>query len=855
MRRDRDADLSREIQSHLELEAEERIADGLSPRDAQDAARRAFGNVLRVREEARAMWIAPWIEHTFQDLRHSARRLRRAPAFAIAAVGILTAGIGVNLALFQLLNVAALAPLPVADVDTLVRFDRVTRRFSSNGIPFPATQFIRDHNSVLAAVLTSHASDAVWGDDPNDRVSALYVSANWFAELGFAASSGRVFAADDERADAAPVVVVSHELWRDRLQSQGIVGHTVRINDRPATVIGVAPKHFPGLELDDPQVWLLAHQIEYFNPTIPFTHEWSAHNTQLYGRLKPGVSPAAASEGLRGTIQELARLRPAEFEADERLIPYSGRDRFRGPRDRAELLKVALLAGGLTLLVLFVACANLTNLVLSRAIGRRREFALCGALGATRWRLFRQQMVESALFAGLAAIAGLVAGLWLAALVARFWLPAFVDLDVDWRVAAATCGLAFLVTLVVGALPAWLMGRRDVVTSLKDGGHQMSAGATRGRFRLVSIAAQAAGCCVLLLVAGTTVRGLSSVLRPSFGFQIDRIAVLDPSLRRYGIDGEAARAFWNETMRVLEATPELDQLALASVAPLAGSANRSTYTDAPRVSVTRTVVDPAFFAVLGIPIVRGRNFSLGDSPGTVAIVGQRLALEMYGTIDAVGLGFPRSKPERTIVGIAADAPLVNVSATNVAEWYSPIGPRDHGGLVLLARARSTADRLVAPLRDAARAADQRVLPRTWLPTSDLAERVEGRAVIALAANAAGLMALGLACFGIFSVVACAASLRKQEVGIRRALGARGGSIVLLFLRQLVIPLALGVVAGTAAGMFGARVLEGDPFYMPATDARVSLSALAVFIITAGAAAIIPALRALRVDPLAAIRHE
>ena len=202
---EKDDDLEREIRAHLELEAEERIANGMSHDEARDAARRAFGNVTRVREDARSVWIAPWIDHAFQDLRYAARRLRRAPAFALTAIGILTVGIALNLAFFQLLNVAALRPLPVADLDTLVRFDRIAKRFRSNGIPFPATQFIRDHNDVLSAVLTSHASDVVWGDDPNDRLDALYVSANWFTQLGSGAALGRVFVDADERPDAEPV--------------------------------------------------------------------------------------------------------------------------------------------------------------------------------------------------------------------------------------------------------------------------------------------------------------------------------------------------------------------------------------------------------------------------------------------------------------------------------------------------------------------------------------------------------------------------------------------------------------------------------------------------------------------------
>ena len=788
---------------------------------------------------------------------HAARRLRRAPAFAFTAIGILTVGIALNLAFFQLLNVAALRPLPVADLDTLVRFDRVAKRFTSNGIPFPATQFIRDHNDVLSAVLTSHASDVVWGDDPNDRLDALYVSANWFTQLGFGAALGRVFVEADERPDAEPVVVVSHDFWRTRLHGEPVTGRTVRINDRPATIVGVAPRDFPGLELDDPQVWLLIQQIEYFNAGIPFKDDWASHNTRLYGRLKSGISPAAATEGLRGTIAELARIAPSEFAPDEILQPYSGRDRFRGPRDRAELRTIALLAGGLTLIVLVVACANLSNLVLSHAISRVREFSLRAALGATRWRIFRQQLVESALFAGLAAVGGLLVGQWVARLAAvQISLPTYVDLTPDWRVVVATCVIAFLVTLAVGAVPAWIVTRRDLVKGMRDGGHQTSTGIARGRFRLFSIASQVAGCCVLLIVAGTTVRGLQSVLRASFGFEFDQVAVLDPSLSSIRHGRLRRREHFGMRPSVLSKRRQTWS-SLRSCPPRpwqAAPTARSTTTRLDSQS-RKQLSNRSSSPLLRIPILMGRNFEANDAPGSVAIISRRLAVEMYGTLNAVGKGFPRSKPERTIVGIAGDAPLVNVSATNVAELYFPVGPRDYGRLVLLASARGDPQRLLRPLGDAARAADPRVLPRTSLPTAQFAERVQGRRVASLVASLTGVLALSLACCGIFGLVACASTMRTREIGIRRALGARSGSVVLLLLRQLVIPVGLGAALGTISGVAVSRVLEGEPFYLPATGMVVPLAALAVFCLTAACAAIVPALRALRLDPLLALRHE
>lgn len=206
--------------------------------------------------------------------------------------------------------------------------------------------------------------------------------------MGYQARIGRLFVeAIDERADAPAVVVVSHDFWKTRLSSAAVVGRLVRINDRPATIIGVTPADVPGLRLEDPQVWLLIHQIDQFNPGIAFKEAWGSHNTQLYARLRPGVSPEAARDGLRATSRALAVLRPHEFQSDELLQPYSGREGFRSPRDRRELQTFALLAGGLTLVVLIVACANLSNMVLSRSIGRVRELSVRAALGATRGRI------------------------------------------------------------------------------------------------------------------------------------------------------------------------------------------------------------------------------------------------------------------------------------------------------------------------------------------------------------------------------------------------------------------------------------------------------------------------------------
>jgi len=859
VQRDRlDRELAAELESHLAHHTDDNLRAGMNAADARRQALMKLGGIEQTKERHRDVRSFAWLDDARRDGVIAARQLRQSPLFALTAVLILAVGIGLNLCVFQLLNVTALRPLPIADPATLVRFDRVSKFFSSNGVPYPATQFIRHNNAVLAAVVTCHSSDVAWEDDSTDRLRASYVSANWFAELGYQAGLGRLFVeAIDEQADAAPVVVVSHDFWRTRLLSAPVVGRAVRINDRPATIVGVAPAGFPGLRLEDPQVWLLIHQIDRFNPGMAFKEAWGSHNTQLYARLRAGVSPEAARDGLRATSRELARLRPQEFQPDEVLQPYSGLEGFRGPRDRRELQTITLLAGSLTLIVMMVACANLSNMVLSRAIYRLRELSVRAALGATRGRLLRHQMVESVVLAALGTLGGLLLSHWATQSAAVYAsLPTYLDLRPDWRMAAAACVIAALATIAVGLVPAWVVIRRDLIGVMKDGGHQTSQGLARARMRILLVGSQVAGCAVLLIVAGLTVRGVQRMLTTERGFEFEQIAVLDPSLPRYGVQADAARAYWADVQRTIRTSnPDVEHLALASQAPLGNGVATSKYNDAPRLVVTSLNVEPSFFPLLRIPIVAGRNFETHDRADLTVIISRRLAVEMYGTLDVVGRGFPRSAPGPIIVGIAADAPLVNVTATHAAEQYSPVDKQHYGSVVLLARTSGNPERLLVPMRAAARAADGRVLPQTWLPSTQFEQRVRDRQVASVIATMAGMLALSLACFGIFGLVACGVAVRTKEIGIRRALGAGRGSIVRLLLRQLMLPVALGMLVGTLAAAAVGRVLEGEPFFLPSMDVATPAGALALFALMAVAAVLAPVSRALGTDPLRALKHE
>lgn len=818
-----------------------------------------FGNLLKLREETRDVWGWTWLDQAWQDARGACRVLSRSRGFAITACLILTAGIGLNLMFFQLFNVTMLQPLAVRDPGTLVRFDRRSSSMNSNKVPYPAIQCIRHHNDVLAAVLVLRDSDVTWDEEPGQRFRAAFVSANWFSELGCRPVLGRLFseAADETAQAATPVVVVSERFWRARLQSApDVVGRAIRLNGRLATIAGVVPADFPGLTMRDPQIWLLIDQVGYFEPGNVLIHAWDSDAAELYARLRPGVSAAAAQQGLASAIREIARAHPAEFHDDEWLDPSSGRDRFRNWRDRRKMLTIASLVGALTLLVLMVASANLGNLVLSRSIGRLREFSLRAALGASRARILRQLSIESGVLAGLGSLGGIAAAWWSARLLAaQTPMPAFVDFTPDWRTLAAAATIGFIATAAFGLAPAWMVSRKDLVGAMKDGGQQTSAGLSRARFRLALIAIQVAGCCALLVVAGALVRGLQRQLAADPGFKFEQVAVLDPELTRHGIAGEAARAYWTRVKTSISAYPEVAESALVLPAPLGDTISQAGYRDVPSLRVAAMNVEPEFFRLLEIPIVAGRAFVPTDGARTTVIISRHLALAMYGTLDVVGQRFPASRPSKTIVGVSGDAPTIILRGLNGAEQYTPLEPASYADAALLVRARGNPAVLLKPMEAAARTADLRVLPRARLLRQGFEERLREPRLASLVAALTGLLVLTLACLGIFGVVAYNVMLRTKEIGIRRALGADRGRIFELLLRQLAWPAGLGTLCGTMAGLLAATLLEGRPFYLASTDVTAPTGALVVVGTTGIVAALVPALRAMTIDPLRALRHE
>jgi hypothetical protein len=331
--------------------------------------------------------------------------------------------------------------------------------------------------------------------------------------------------------------------------------------------------------------------------------------------------------------------------------------------------------------------------------------------------------------------------------------------------------------------------------------------------------------------------------------------VLDPSLARHGLGGDGARVYWDSVAASISSHPQVESLALATPPPLGSAVHQVTHgTDAGPLAIMVMRVEAAFFSALHIPFVAGRTFARHDDPSAV-IISRRLALTMYGTIDVVGRRYPRTNPTRTIVGVTADATVSRVRVSGTAEEYRPLRPADYGDAALVVRTRTAPRQLLAPLRDAARAADPRIQPATRLLARDYDRHLRGpRLASAISAMIAAVV-LTLACLGIFGVVAYAVRLRTREIGIRRALGADAPRVFSALVSQLFWPVGVGMLMGTAAGSGASRLLAGEPFHIAVSDAVPPVAALLIFAIAALAAAVLPASRAMRDDPVQALRHE
>jgi predicted permease len=834
--------LERELQEEMEAHRE-------MMREPKD-----FGNTLRLREESRDVWGWNWLDDLQRDVAHAFRSLGRTPVFALASVVMLTVGIALNLTVFQLGNTFFLRPLLLKDLNSLVRFDRKSAQFQSNTIPYEAIQFIATHQNVLSNVMMKKRATVLWADDVQAQ-SVAFVSSNWFSSLGYGAIEGRVLSEGiDDLPGAAPAIVISEWFWKQKLGGiPGIVGSTTRINDRTATIVGIAPANAEEFTPSAARIWLPIEQISYFVPGNDLVTRWNT-GPEMYARLKPGVSLGFARDALRPVMADVGSQRSDVFQNGEWLEPFSALTRFRDPAhsrgDQMLVLFLSLLAG----MTLLVACANLGNLVLSRNIARLQEIRIRMALGASRSKVMRHLLAESALLAAVGCVGGLV----VCSVTQRVFLlsidtPFIPSMTMDWRMATVTLLVGLFATATIGLIPAWRLSRKDQ-GALKSSLYVSAGRFSQTRVRNVLVGLQVMLSCVLLVVGGLLIREMqSAAAAPRIAFE--NVVAMDVALDQFGIRGDAAREYWRNVVQVLSTSPEVDRVSILESVPFGQTSEYGTYKkDAPGLSVVSNSVDPNYFALFGIPVLAGRTFENGDDVQGGVIISKRLAERMYGGFDAVGKRFPKSNPFATVVGVVDDAQTTGPRDNTSAQRYRPLHTDGFGSYRLVVRAKRDPRSLLPVLKNAAHAGGANITPaihflRDDYERSDRANRTFDFTIVAMA-----FIALVIASFGIFGVVSYSVALRQKEFGIRQAIGANRRAIVALVLSNLLRPVIPAILLGVGISAL-ARMVLGSFALMRTLDPFVLLGVVVLMLAITGLAALLPTLRALRADAIDVLRWD
>lgn len=801
-----------------------------------------FGNGARLQEEAREAWGWTWIDRLGQDLRFAIRVLARSPGFTTTAVLVLAIGIGVNVGAFSLFNLLVLKPLPVRDPGGLVRLQRQSECCSASEMPYPVAMFYAQRARTLEGVLGTMGGAPLELENDAQTVSANFVTANYFTELGSTPARGRLLdAGNDGAGNAAPVAVLSYGFWQRRYGADpNIVGRTIRLNRKPVAVVGVAAYDFAGLDGQNADLWMPIGVQPYLveGSTAVTQTDFKNARFRMWGRLAPGVTARAAEQELRALTAELGKQYPDDIWKGEYLRSDPAGVLYAMHHD--EYLAMALVAV-LMLLILAVACANLGGLLLARGVAREREIGIRMAVGASARRVFRQLFTESLLLALLGAAAGLALGYVVVRVALVFAkAPAWMKATPDWRVLLFAVGIAFVAAVFFGLAPAWQIARQRQRKTL---------------VRQVLIGAQIAASCVLLIVSGLLVRAVHHALYASPGFGYEQVLSVDPGLGGYGYTPAAAQALLDQFERRLRAVPGVVSVSLSSMPPLGHGRIETIGTDigGRNVVVYPFRVQPEFFATMGIPLLRGRNLFPGEQDAV--IISESMARQQWPGEDPIGKQIPSGDGKDTVVGVTGSARLVAPNDSDAMETYHAVQTADMPMMLLVVKTAGAPADVVPMVKSIAESLDPKLLPYVRLLKGAYRENMEGPEKAAAIASLLGMTAILIAAVGIVGLIAYAVSQRAKEIAIRIALGAKPAQVLQSLLRQLVWPLLLGSLAGVAATALLSAAMRKALYGLSNLDPLSYAAAMVVLLLIAAVATVLPARRALRVDVARALHYD
>ena len=892
-RRTAEDDLDEELHFHLERAVERHEAGGLSRREAWRKARIEFGQLDVVKEDCRRSWGIRQVDALGQDLDYAFRLLRKHPGLSAAAAVSLAIGIGLNTALFALLDATLLRRLPVDRQEQLVDvYTSDLDGFAWQGSSYPDYVDLRRHARALTGV-AGHvpAMGAVRVGERSRVLPGEAVTGAYFQVIGASVVHGRALSADDDLPGAEPVVVISSAFWSEAFdRDPGVLGRVLHVGGRPYAVVGVASERFTGMTAPilTAAFWTPMTWVDDVQPVVMHNGSAAPGATRLEsrglrwmllkGRLRTGETARGAAEDLNRVMRTLEAAYPESNDGIRvSVVPTSDVATHPLVEEplRAGAVSLAVLLG----LVLLVGCANVAGLLLVRTSARRRELGLRLAVGASRARLVRQLLVESMVLAALGVVGG-VALAWvllhtLGAVRVPLLIPVVFDLAISGRVLGLSVIVAAAAGLVAGSIPAWTATRSGVLAELLGYPAAWSPGNRRWSLRETIVALQVAVSLVLLVMAGLLARNLLVASRADPGFPAGRIASLTLGFGLVGYGEDEAGRFFDLARERVRALPGVQAVARASRAPLSINYNQTRIrpagqprTDGFALAAGTATVGPEYFESLGVQLLRGRRFDDAvDTPSSprVAIVNEALAGRLWPDSDAVGrrirsVAADPGEPPVEVVGVVRDYRVRFLQEPPTPYVHYAASQRPAGMLtapVLLVRtAAGDARALGARVRRQLRGIDPDMVYWPGLTLEDnVASQLLPARVLAALLGTAGAVAVWLAAIGLYGVVAHAIVRRRREIGIRMALGATRRDVLRLVLRQGVVLLGAGAVLGTVFALLAARATAGLLFGIDAADPLAWCAAVAV-LLTAGALAhAVPTLRAVRVQPSVALRAE
>jgi len=865
-------DLDEEIRAHVELMAEEKMAKGMEPEQARREARIEAGGIEQVKENVRSNRAGAWLDVLAQDVRFGIRVLIKNPGFTLVAVLALALGIGANTAMFSIVNSVLLRPLPYAQPDRLVkiwtRFTNIGLPDDQNWISAPEFRDITELNKSLSDVAAfTNVNFNVTTSGTANRVLGAQVSPSFFAILGVNAERGRVFAKEEGEKGHDNVLLLSHGLWERRFGADpGITGKQIIANGQSFTVVGVLPAGF-----DYP------NQSEMWSPLSFAPDDLSPnnrgnHGLEMIGRLKPGLTLAQARADLDLVGREMTRQYGeypyANYDFTVTLMPLI-QDVAGDVKQPLWILMTAVA------LVLLIACANLAALLLVRATAREREIAIRMALGAGGRRILRQMITESLLLSLLGGAIGMILAPLALRLLAQsnaVALPRVVGTQIDLPVLLFTTGLALVTGILFGILPALQVIRDVNCTALREGGRSQTVGASSRRLRRLLVSGETAVALILLVSAGLLFKSFIRVLEVNPGFRADGVLKMTTALppEKYSKDEQVA-AFFRQALERIKQLPGVDSAGFLDTIPLGDGNSSGTVTvetqsvprDRTAFEADQRAVTPGLFKTLGIPLLRGRDFNEGDTATStpVAVIDETMAELYWPGLDPIGKrihsgGDGSKSPWRTIVGEVGHVRYRTLEARSRTELYMPEEQVAFPTMSILVHTTDDPLALASSVEKEIQAIDpDQPVYRVRTMTQVMAESVARRRLGATLLGVFAALALLLSVLGIYGVIAFDVAQRTNEIGIRIALGAQRGSVIQLMLSDGLRPVLMGILVGLVGGAVCGRLIRTMLFDARPLDPLVLVGVALAMAAVACAACLVPAWRAARLSPMAALRYE